>query len=133
MIASLNDVWRRQDADGIPEQDADADTDPIANLFDYADNLDDVRENLMVHNDEPPYNHDLMLGASSSNETVVSSIMRTSTGAGALARGPGFCAPFGLIEVVTTRFGATDPVGEVELILEMVPGSYHGTYAERVI
>lgn len=133
MIHSLNDVWRRPPAEGIPTLDGDADTDPLANLFDYSDNMDEVRENLNTRNDETPYNHDLMVGASSAEEVVTRAILRTGTGAGSLARAPGFCVPFGLLQVNVNDFGAGTDVGTVELKINMVPGPYHGVYAERVV
>lgn len=133
LLRSLNDTWRLDTTHGVPSLDSDMDTDPIANLFDAADNQDDVRLNLDEDNDEPPYNHDNMIGASSFNETIVSRILRTGSGGAAFSRGPGFCVPFGLIELTVTDFGAATNVGDVEVIIEMVPGSYHGVHAERVI
>lgn len=133
LIRSLNDVWRYDPAEGVPSLDADADTDPIANLFDDGDNFDDVRLNLDQDNDEPPYNHDVMPGASSTDEQTMAALMRTSAGAGAYVSAPGFCAPFGLLEVFVTDFGAGESIGDVELTLDLVPGTYHGVYAERVL
>ena len=132
-IRSLNDVWRRDATEGVPSVDGDMDTDPIANLFDAGDNMDEVRLNMDADGDEPPYNHDAMTGATSQSETVVKTIMRTGTGAGALSHGSGFCAPFGLLEINVNDFGAGTNVGIVELTLDLVPGSYHGVHAERVV
>lgn len=132
-IRSLNDVWSRSPAVGEPTLDGDADTDPIANLFDAGDNLDEVRLNMDADNDATPYNLGAMTGSSSQDETVVKVIMRTGTGAGALSHGNGFCAPFGLLEVNVNDFGAGTNVGIVELTLDLVPGSYHGVHAERVL
>jgi hypothetical protein len=132
-IRSLNDVWRRDPDAGVPIVDGDMDTDPIANLFDAGDNLDEVRLNMDTDGDEPPYNHDAMTGSASQDETVVKSLMRTGTGAGALAHSTGFCVPFGLLEVNVNDFGTAGDVGLVELTLNLVPGSYHGVHAERVV
>ena len=133
LIRSLNDVWSYDPAEGVPSLDADADTDPIANLFDAGDTYDDVRLNLDQDNDEPPYNHDNMPGASSSDEQTCVAIMRTGTGAGAYVSAPGFCIPFGLIEVMVSDFGAGENIGNIELTIDLVPGSYHGVHAERVV
>ncbi len=134
LVRSLNDTWRRQPAAGEPELDADADTDPIANLFDAADTYDDVRLNMDEDNDEPPYNHDVLPGSASNFETVVAAIMRTSAGSGALVRAPGFSVPLGLLEVTTSDFGdGSQTIGGVELIVELVPGTYNGVYAERIL
>lgn len=133
LIRSLDDSWPRPPAAGEPELDGDADTDPIANLFDDGDNFDDVRLNLDQDNDRTPYNHDLMPGSHSSDEQTMAALMRTSAGAGSYVSAPGFCAPLGLLEVYVTDFGADGAIGDVELTLDLVPGPYHGVYAERVM
>ena len=84
-------------AAGSPELDGDASIDPLANLFDSADTHDDIRANMDTDNDEPPYNSDAMPGETSAEETCVGAIIRTSSGAGAFGRAPGFCAPLGLL------------------------------------
>lgn len=133
LIRSLNDVWGRDPEVGEPSLDGDADTDPLANLFDAGDNMDDVRLNLDTDNDEAPYDVSIMPGANSADEQTCAAIMRTGTGAGSYVSAPGFCIPFGLIEVYVTDFGADDAIGQVELTIDLVPGSYHGVHAERVI
>ena len=133
LIKSLSDVWPRDPAEGVPSVDGDMDTDPIANLFDDGDNFDEVRLNLDQDNDEPPYDHDTMPGESNSAEMTCAAIMRTGTGAGAYVSAPGFCIPFGLIDVRVSDFGAGESIGAVELTIDLVPGSYNGVHAERVI
>ncbi len=133
LIRSLDDVWRKDPAEGVPSLDADADTDPIANLFDAGDAHDDVRLNLDEDNDEPPYNHDVMTGSTSVEETFIKAILRTGLGGAALSRAPGFCAPLGLLQVNVGDFGAGSTVGLVELRLNLVPGTYNGVYAERIL
>ena len=135
LIASLNDSWPRVYDGGEPVLDTDADTDPLANLFDAGDNMDEVRLNLDTDNDEPPYNHDVMPGAVTDTELSNAAVMRVASGAAAWVTAPGFCIPFGLIEVVITdasMAGAGD-INQVELMIDLVPGSYHGVYAERVV
>jgi len=73
-----------------------------------------------------------MVGSNSTEETCVGAIMRTSSGAGAMQRAPGFCAPLGLLQVNVTDFSAGTAVGLVELIVDIVPGTYNGVYAERI-
>ncbi len=135
LIRSYADVKRDSGgvAAGEPYLDADADTDPIANLFDSSDTHDDVRENMNVDNDEPPYDSDAAPGESSVEETCVGAVMRTSAGAGAYARAPGFCAPLGLLQVNVSDFSAGTSVGPVALFIDIVPGKYHGVHAERVV
>lgn len=132
LLHSLNDVWRRPDSDGEPTVDGEADTDPIANLFDAGDSHDDVRLNLDQDNDQTPYNNDTMPGSSSSDDQTMAAVMRSGTGAGAWVTHPGFCVPFGLLEVYITDFTEPGNIGDVELVIDLVPGSYHGVYAERV-
>ncbi len=135
LIHSCQDVWGHQASVGEPTLVGDSDTDPIAALFDAADTTDDVRLNMDEDNDEPPYNSDGWIGSvHASHETSVGALLRTSAGAGALARAPGFCAPLGLLEVTTTDFGdGSQNLGLVELIVKMVPGTYNGVYAERIL
>ncbi len=135
LIHSCQDVWRHQPSVGEPTLVGDSDTDPIANLFDSGDTHDDVRLNMDEDNDEPPYNNDGWIGSvHASHETSVGALMRVSAGAGALARAPGFCAPLGLLEVTTSDFGdGASVIGPVELIVKLVPGTYNGVYAERIL
>lgn len=134
LIHSCQDVWAHQPSIGEPTLVGDADTDPLANMFDAADSHDDIRLNLDEDNDEPPYNSDLWLGSvHASHETSIGALMRVSAGAGALARAPGFCAPLGLLEVSVSDFGEGTTVGLVELIVKLVPGTYNGVYAERIL
>lgn len=128
-IASLNDTWPRA-AVSAPTLDTDADTDPIANLFDAGDTHDDIRQLLDGANDSTPYDHNMMVGAANSEEFTLSAQTHTSTGAGATAHVPGFCVPLGLIRVRTTSSGG---LNDVECNIKLVPGSYHGVYAERLI
>jgi hypothetical protein len=133
LINSCADVWKHQPSVGEPTLLGDSDIDPIANLFDAADTHDDVRLNMDEDNDEPPYDSDRWIGAISADETTVSAIMRTSAGAGAVTTAAGFCAPLGLLQVSTSDFGAGTSIDLVELIVKLVPGSYNGVYAERIL
>ncbi len=134
LIESAQDVHRFIPAVGEPTLSGDADTDPLANLFDAADTHDDVRLNMDEDNDEPPYNHDLFIGSGSAHETTLSALMRVSAGAGATSMAPGFCVPLGLLQVTTSDFGdGSQSIDQVELIVKLVPGTYNGVYAERIL
>jgi hypothetical protein len=134
LIQSAQDVARNMPGVGEPTFHADADTDPIANLFDAADTHDDVRLNMDEDNDEPPYNSDLWVGSTSKHETTVGALMRVSAGAGAVSTAPGFVAPLGLLQVNTSDFGdGAQAISRVELIVKLVPGTYNGVYAERIL
>ena len=128
-IASLNDTWPRSPA-SAPSLDTDADTDPIANLFDAGDTHDDIRLLLDGANDAAPYDQNMMVGSANSEELTLSAQTHTSTGAGATAHVPGFCVPLGLLRI---RTSSSDTLNEVECNIRLVPGSYHGVYAERLI
>lgn len=133
LIQSLNDVWRLDPAEGVPSLDADADTDALAALFDAADVTDDVRLNMDEDNDEPPYNHDRFTGLSV-EEGAHGVVLRTGVGGSAISSGPGFCAPLGLLQVNVTDFNVgSSSIDVVEMIIEMVPGTYNGVYAERIL
>ncbi len=133
LIHSAQDTWAFNAATE-PVLLGDMDTDPISNLFDSGDTHDDVRLNLDEDNDAAPYNYDFFIGGASAHETAIGAIMRVSAGAGALARAPGFPVPLGLLEVTTSDFGdGSQSIDQVELILELVPGTYNGVYAERYL
>ncbi len=134
LIHSCQDAWAHQPSVGEPTLVGDADTDPLSNLFDAADTHDDIRLNLDEDNDEPPYNSDLWIGSTSKHETTISALMRVSAGAGATSIAPGFCAPLGLLQVNTSDFGdGSQAIDRVELIVKLVPGTYNGVYAERIL
>ena len=88
--------------------------------------MNDVVENLLTDNDNPPYNLDYYIGEGSSSMQHVARI-GTEQGVGRIGRASGFCAPFGLICV--------DPSGvstAFRVVLNLAQGTYHGVYAERV-
>lgn len=107
----------------LPVQDADLNTDYIANLFDSSDEFDDIIQDLEEKNDAPPYRQDLI-----AQDTMVQEQTANSAGAGAVTRTGGFTVPFGLLEVITNS--ATD--GKVEVVIELTAGTYNGVAAARV-
>lgn len=133
LLRSAQDTWPSQIAAGEPELDADFDTDPLANLFDAGDSFDDIRLNLDQDNDLTPYDANSWTGGTSVLETSIAATGRTSAGGGALAGLGGFAVPLGLLQIATDDFGAGSSVGLVELVLELMPGTYHGVHAERMI
>lgn len=133
LIRSLNDTWRQPTATGEPTLDGDMDTDPLGNLFDAGDTHDDIRLNLDADNDLTPYDANSLIGSASVHEVHLAATGRTSSGSGALVHMGGFCVPLGLIEVDVTDFGDGGSIGDVELVLELTPGTYHGVYAERIL
>ena len=116
---------------------ADDSTDPIANLFDAGDSHDDVIELMNSENDNPPYDHDNLVGALDDDDSLVVAQAATggASGSGTVGMATGFCAPLGLIKIITDESpdDGSNAIGSIEVNLELVPGSYHGVYAERVI
>ena len=102
-------------------------TDPLLNLFDFSseEQINDITQNLLDDNDNPPYNYNQYVGETTSSLQHVARI-GTEVGVGRVGRASGFCAPFGLICV--------DPHGvstQFRVVLNLAQGTYHGVYAER--
>lgn len=104
--------------------DEDMEADPLVNLFDVSDTADDVLEDLQDFNDETPYNADGVY-----NDTILRAQASVGPTSNKTAILPGFCVPFGLLEVLTTC-GADNTV---KVLIELAPGPYHGVYAERIV
>lgn len=112
------------DESGEPVTNSNLASDPIVNLFDVSDTHDDVIDDLKNFNDYPPYDDNGVY-----EDTVLraqTSLGPTSAKTGML---PGFCVPFGLLEVLTT----CGQDNTVKVLVEMAPGPYNGVYAERVV
>lgn len=97
------------------------DTDPLTNLFDEADNVDEVLADLRGRNEEPPYDEDTHFGMAVAAGGVHNNLQRvafaaTQAGAGQISAMNGFTAICGLIEVHITQ-GV--PSGDVELLLDV--------------
>lgn len=97
--------------------------DPLLNMFDISDTADDVIEDLQDFNDLPPYDADGVYG-----DTMMR-VQAFINGQNGNARLPGFCVPFGLLEVLTNCPGGDNTV---KVLIELAPGPYHGVYAERL-
>ena len=102
-------------------------TDPLLNLFDFSpeEQVNDIVQNLLDDNDNPPYNYNQYVGEVTTNLQHVARI-GTEHGVGRVGRASGFCAPFGLI--------CLDPHGvetAYRVVLNLAAGTYHGVYAER--
>lgn len=112
-----------------PSTHVDADTDPIGNLFDFSSEemLNDITQNLESRGNQAPYDIDQVQGEHESSLYQVSRLV-TSNGINRVAKGNGFPVPYGLICV--------DPSGAStawRVVVNLVPGTYHGCYAERSI
>lgn len=117
-----------------PLMPSDFTTDPLTNLFDAGDSHDDILTNLDEDNDATPYDANIIWGESSNNHDTLAVQCSTSAGSGSVAKAGGFCAPFGLLRVVTQEIPSdgTTTIGDIEIVVKLAPGPYHGVYAERV-
>jgi len=111
------------DESGTPIQATTLDTDPLVNLFDVSDTHDDVIEDLQTLNDKTPYDDN---GVYTDTILRAQAFINNSNGNAML---PGFCVPFGLLEVLTNCPGGDNTV---KVLIELAPGPYHGVYAERI-
>ena len=127
LIKSYADSRAQPDPSGSPNLPTDSRVDPLVNVFDFSseEQINDIVENLDLHNDNPPYNADYYVGEAVQSLQHVARI-GTEQGVGRVGRAAGFCAPFGLICVdphgVSTAF---------RVVLNLAVGTYHGVYAER--
>lgn len=129
LAKSYNALRIQQDPSGEPVTHVDADIDPLANLFDFSSEemLNDIIINLESRGDNPPYDISQVQGE---HETSLLQVGRfaTAQGINRVSKGSGFAVPYGLICV--------DPSGTStawRVVVNLVPGSYHGVYAERSI
>ena len=131
LIKSYADSRRSVTGQATPETSIEGTTnvdlaDPLLNVFDFSteEQMNDIVENLLVDNNQPPYASLQYVGESESMQHVAR--IGTEVGVGRVGRAAGFCAPFGLICI--------DPHGvqtAYRIVLNLAPGTYHGVYAER--
>lgn len=107
----------------------DLELDPIVALFDYGDTHEDILKDIDDFNDMPPYHNDEPFGVRDDDLYQVGQCKTQASGGGSIVGIPGFCVPFGLLRI---DVDSSDD-SSVEVILDIVPGPYHGVYAERVI
>jgi len=129
LVQSYQDS-RAQVAAESPILDSDLVGDPLINLFDYSseEQMNEILENLMVDNDNAPYNSDSMVGTHNSSMQHVARI-GTEIGLGRVGRSAGFCAPFGLICIDPHTF-ASGSGTTFRVVVNYAAGTYKGVYAE---
>jgi len=125
LIQSWLDSRPGQDPSGTPfntQTEIDAmKQDPLVNLFDEADTVDEIVQFLSTDNDRPPYDEDGVYGTVQPGANIGDNLQRvamaaTQSGAGQIATLNGFSAICGLVQVhVTQGVGA----GAVEIILDV--------------
>lgn len=114
IIESWKDSRPEPDSDN-PDMPTDAQSDPLANLFDEAD-ADDERMDVLDHfGDAPPYDVDDVPGDGST--LLERMAMAKSSTSNPIVHVPGFMATHGLLEVVVTQ----DSPGLFSLLLDVEP------------
>lgn len=95
--------------------------DPLVNLFDEGDGVDEVLENIAAHNDEAPYDHDepfgYRLGLTGNADNLQRQSMAATSTANPIVPISGFSAPCGLIQVHTTQTSGSP--GAITLLLDV--------------
>lgn len=108
-------------------------TDPLMNLFDYSPEevQNDVISNLDTNGDQPPYDVDFYPGEDAGHMQHVARLS-TAGSVGRVVQEEGFCAPLGLICVDPVPVGPGEEDTDFRIVLNLAPGTYGGTYAERM-
>lgn len=103
-----------------PDVPATITSDPLTNLFDEADAMDEVLEGLRQDNDSPPYQFNSTIGIdqvnAAQNNLQRVAFAATQPGAGQISAMNGFSAICGLVEVQITQSVGS---GLVELLLDV--------------
>ena len=120
-IQSWFDTRPLQDISGTPLLPAAIAADPLLNLFDEADTVDEIVTSLNNDNDQPPYDEDMAFGNGNSYAGHANlqrvAMAATQSGAGAIASVSGFKAMCGLVQVHITQEAGS---GQVELLIDVV-------------
>jgi hypothetical protein len=105
--------------------------------FDVGDNLEEIREDLELENNEPPYvvgvpgDPDTFYpGGDNQGGTVKEAIMITRNGLGTQTHASGFTVPCGLLQVVVDS--GEEPATAVQLKISLMPGTSKGVMARSM-
>jgi len=128
VIGSYANTRLEPDSTGSPVVGTQAIDDPLMNLFDSSseEQVNDIVTRLTDDNDETPYDASRYVGETSNTQQQVARLATSALG-GRVVTAAGFCAPLGLICV-----DPQDTATAFRLVINLAPGTYHGTYAERV-
>lgn len=110
-----------------PNVDGQVSDDPLANLFDSGTQHDEILENILTDNDEPPYLAGAYIGGASNHPKPV--VRQDTTIVDGKATVGGFNAICGLIEVEAKSALASDVIS---ILVEVAPGPYRGVAAEVI-
>lgn len=126
LIQSYGDSRASVSFDDSPDVPSAASDDPLMNLFDDGDTMNDIIGNLEILNDTPPYD-DLYPGATNMPKPLV--VQDTTLGTDGKATVGGFSALCGLIEIEATSPLAND---RYSVLVELAPGKYRGIKADVI-
>lgn len=112
---------------GSPLVPSPANTDPLTNVFDYGETIDDVIDNIEEENDEAPYNTFVYPGEAGNGEGPIT-VGNGTLNEGRLVLG-GFNAIAGLLRIDLI---STVPNDAFDVIVELAPGKYRGIAAEVI-
>lgn len=110
-----------------PTRQGDASDDPLLNLMDFGDTVNDIVDNLESHNDAPPY--DLNNYAGDDANMPKSIVVKQTTLVDGRATVGGFSALCGLLEVEASSAQLNDTI---TMIVELKEGSYRGIAADVI-
>jgi len=131
LIKSYSDSRPEPDQSGAPILPVAHSTDPLNTLFDASEDfaLQSIAENLVIDNDETPYDADLYNGEL---QTHMQHVARLATApmTGRVAKSSGFCAPLGLICVDPQEIH--ESTDKYRIVINLAVGTYNGVYAERI-
>ncbi len=126
LIQSYGDARASVSFDDSPDVPSGASDDPLMNLFDDGDTMNDIINNLEILNDTPPYD-DLYPGAANMPKPLV--VQDTTLGTDGKSTVGGFSALCGLIEIESTSPISNDVYS---VLVELAPGKYRGIKAEMI-
>jgi hypothetical protein len=112
--------------------DSESADDPIMNLFDFSseEQVNDIIEHMEQSGDLAPYDMDTLQGKELYSYHHASRLA-TAQGVNRVAKSNGFCVPFGLMCVDPDY--STPAEDRWRVVINLVPGTYNGVYAERSI
>jgi len=126
LIQSYGDARASVSFDDSPDVPSAASDDPLMNLFDDGDTMNDIINNLEILNDTPPYD-DLYPGAANMPKPLV--VQDTTLGVDGKSTVGGFSALCGLIEIEATSPLANDVYS---ILVELASGPYRGIKADVI-
>ena len=112
---------------GSPNVPSPANTDPLTNVFDYGETIDDVIDNIEAENDEAPYDTFNYIGELN-NGPGPTTVQIGTLNEGRLVLG-GFNAIAGLLRIDLV---STVPNDAFDVVIELAPGKYRGISAEVI-